>query len=210
MYDLDNITDQEIDNLPDEELEKLIVQFQEELPRTKERIGEITHKFLLISVNEVKKMVHEAIQRKCVQENAIVRIIDGLNSQGYRIDNDTLRETIQNPKFQSFVCASTDKQIDSAFNSTYKQIADKLDKLRKIELAIPPSPMKDKQFPKERTYEVTDLLQPYWAKNLPEDHNRKSWFHHIADELGLSFSGVAKIEREYRPAKFTPDREPNN
>ena len=54
------------------------------------------------------------------------------------------------------------------------------------------------------------LLEPYWKKNLQEDHNRKSWFHHIADELGLSFSGVAKIEREYRPAKFTPDREPNN
>ena len=81
---------------------------------------------------------------------------------------------------------------------------------RNATIDTPPSPMKDKKNPKERTFEVTDLLQPYWEKNLPEDHNRKSWFHHIADELGLSFSGVAKIERDYRPANFTPDREPNN
>ena len=48
MYDLDNITDQEIDNLSDEELEELIILFEAGFSRTKKRLGKLTHKFLSI------------------------------------------------------------------------------------------------------------------------------------------------------------------
>ena len=209
MYDLDNITEQEIDNLPDEELKKIIVQFENELPLTKKRMGEITKKFLLISINDIKKMVHEAVQSKCVDDNFVEKMIDRNKKRYGYCDVDELREMLQNPTFQSAVCSDADKNIDSAFNSAYKYLLDKLDELRKIELAIPPSPMQGKQHPKERTYDAMDLLECYWANKLPEEHNRKSWFHHIADELGISFSAVAQIERDYRPKKFTPPREPN-
>ena len=68
------------------------------------------------------------------------------------------------------------------------------------------SPKKGKKFPIERTYKVTYMLELYWAEKLPEGHNRKSWFHHIADTHGMSFDNVKKIEDKYRPPHFKPKR----
>ena len=68
------------------------------------------------------------------------------------------------------------------------------------------SPRKGKTFPTEITYQVMDMLEVYWANDLPENENRKSWFHKIADENAMTFSNVAEIERKYRPPKFTPKR----
>jgi len=79
---------------------------------------------------------------------------------------------------------------------TYKE-------MKKME--TPTSSKHNKKYPKAHTEKVVKGLKAYWADNLPFNdnpkflHDRKTWFNKLADENGISFKQVEKIEKDNRP-----------
>ena len=75
--------------------------------------------------------------------------------------------------------------------------------MKKME--VPTSPKYNQKYPKAHTEKVIKGLKPYWEDNLPFNanpkflHDRKTWFNKLADENGISFKQVEKIETDNRP-----------
>jgi len=63
-----------------------------------------------------------------------------------------------------------------------------------------------KTYPKASTLNIIEALNKYWDDDLPLGHNRKTWFHKIADDNMLSFGRVHQIEKDNRPPTFVPKR----
>tara|TARA_R100000231_G_scaffold123306_1_gene93485 strand:+ start:759 stop:1598 length:840 start_codon:yes stop_codon:yes gene_type:complete len=87
-----------------------------------------------------------------------------------------------------------------------KQVTNLQKKLDNAKLKVA-SAKKGKKYPNEQTYLICDELEKYWANNLPTRYlTRKKYFQKIADEFGMSFKSIERIEKEYRPKRFTPSR----
>ena len=73
--------------------------------------------------------------------------------------------------------------------------------------------VKSGSYPTKQTKTVIEGLKLYWNDELPIDyydngqefqHDRQTWFNKLADDNGMSFSAIEKIELKYRPTTFIP------
>ena len=70
-----------------------------------------------------------------------------------------------------------------------------------------PSKKTGKIYTSKKHLDIIEQLKVYWDDNLPLTHlTRKEWFYKIADEFKMSFDGIEKIKRKYRPSSFSPSR----
>ena len=73
--------------------------------------------------------------------------------------------------------------------------------------------IKSGSYPTKQTKTVIEGLKLYWNDELPIDyydngqefqHDRQTWFNKLADDNGMSFSAIEKIELKYRSPSFIP------
>jgi len=180
------------------EIEKLEAELNELIRQKKIEHREVEEQLFKVPTD---KEVIQMVVHYLSDDSNFDEAIKMCKAEGVDTTAAELREFVKEP-----VKKKTKKFYSALINGAYKQIETNLKMFRNATIDTPPSPRKGKKFATEITYQVMDMLEVYWANDLPENENRKSWFHKIADENAMTFSNVAEIERKYRPPKFTPKR----